>query len=680
MQFLMDVIPFLLLGVSPKVLALHLVLYGVNGFFQHCNIQLQFGWLNYLVSSSDLHRWHHSQKIEESNYNYGNNIILWDVLFGSFYWPKNRNVSRIGLLNEEYPQNFSDQLTAPLIQDIDKKNKPVIGIIDLFINWGIRRKVSSLKKSLYNDFEHDVLHFQNVQEKVLMTFLASNKNTVIGKKYHFETIKNVEDYLNKVLIQQYEDFRALIMQQAASPNSFSFVQDPFMMFNKTSGSTAEPKLIPITEQTFNHLQQSQQISLAIQYQWVPEAYQGKILGIVSPSIDSMTEYDIPIGSASGHFYKNMPKIVKRKYVVPHRVFEIEHFEDKYYSILLLALQHKNITYIGTANPSTILKLNELLNTYKWDLLRDLKNKKIRSDRNIKSDIKKRIQNSLKPSKKRLVEIESIFTMNENVTFKMLWPHVALLTSWSGGSCGIALSSALELLPSKTQVIDPGYLSSEFRGSITLNPKNQGGIPTFQHHFFEFIPTDAFENGDQKSLLLNQLELNHEYYVIITTDSGLVRYQMNDIIRVVGFHHQCPLIVFVQKGNGITNITGEKLHEGQALKALEQLKLPLAFAQILADETTFKYHVYLELAHPILLDKHALAEQLDSFIQLQNSEYQEKRKSNRLKPIQIQFLKNGTYDSIKKASVAKGQNESQFKTILLQYQSKYPFDLKQYIQE
>ena len=113
LQFLMDVFPFMVLGVSEEVIALHLVLYGVNGFFQHCNADVRFGWLNYLVSSTELHRWHHSRSAEESNHNYGNNVIVWDLVFGTFFWPADRQVEELGLTNPDYPQAFGPQMKAP---------------------------------------------------------------------------------------------------------------------------------------------------------------------------------------------------------------------------------------------------------------------------------------------------------------------------------------------------------------------------------------------------------------------------------------------------------------------------------------------------------------------------------------------------------------------------------------
>jgi hypothetical protein len=147
--------------------------------------------------------------------------------------------------------------------------------------------------------------------------------------------------------------------------------------------------------------------------------------------------------------------------------------------------------------------------------------------------------------------------------------------------------------------------------------------------------------------------------------------------VVGFIEKMPLIVFVQKGNGITNITGEKLHEGQVLTALNQLQLSLAFAQVLANEEKSQYEAYLEFENPPH-DLKQLANQLDEAIARNNTEYAEKRNSGRLHPLIIFPLKNGTYDQIKKMGVKAGQNESQFKTILLQYASKYTIPLRNYL--
>jgi sterol desaturase/sphingolipid hydroxylase (fatty acid hydroxylase superfamily) len=119
LQFLLDTLPFIWLGVPEAVLAMYFVFYAVNGFFQHCNIHLRLGCLNYLVSGPELHRWHHAVNRDESNHNFGNNLIVWDLLFGTRYLPQDRSVGQLGLVDPAYPGGFGAQLLAPFRARLD---------------------------------------------------------------------------------------------------------------------------------------------------------------------------------------------------------------------------------------------------------------------------------------------------------------------------------------------------------------------------------------------------------------------------------------------------------------------------------------------------------------------------------------------------------------------------------
>jgi sterol desaturase/sphingolipid hydroxylase (fatty acid hydroxylase superfamily) len=113
LQMSLDSLPFLLMRVDPRVLALYYLAYATNGFFQHCNIELHYGPLNYIVGSAETHRWHHSRLARESNANYGNTVIVWDVLFGTWYLPKQREVDHLGLQDPAYPKSFLRLMRAP---------------------------------------------------------------------------------------------------------------------------------------------------------------------------------------------------------------------------------------------------------------------------------------------------------------------------------------------------------------------------------------------------------------------------------------------------------------------------------------------------------------------------------------------------------------------------------------
>lgn len=109
---LIEVAILFALGADPRVIALCVVFIQIHGLFQHANIDLKLGPLNYLVSGPELHRWHHSKLIRESDTNFGNNVIVWDLLFGTWYLPKNRDVGVLGLLNPAYPESYLGQLKA----------------------------------------------------------------------------------------------------------------------------------------------------------------------------------------------------------------------------------------------------------------------------------------------------------------------------------------------------------------------------------------------------------------------------------------------------------------------------------------------------------------------------------------------------------------------------------------
>lgn len=675
LQLIWEVGPFICIGVSKEVIALHLVLYGLNGFLRHSNIDMKFGPLNYILSTNELHRWHHSKIINESNANYGSDTSLWDLLFGTFFWPKHSKVEEIGVYNKNYPQNFKGQMEAPLVNDIDKEDKLPFSWKHFLLNILLKLKMRKNGKKFKGQLANETKEIERIQKQVLKKLLKENSNTKFGLQYQFENIQSSGEFQEKVPVHNYEDLRSWIEQQANS-NSYSVIASPFAMFNQTSGSTAKPKWIPVTQETLIDLKNSQQFSTWLQYLYAPEAFEGHIVGLVSPAHEGMSEWGIPFGSASGHFYKNMPRIVKKKYVIPHYIFEVKDYQVKYYLILLLSLQHKDITYFGSANPSTFLQLNNILNERKEDLLNDLQSKSPNAVKaKISQQLYEKVSNLLAPSKTRLTELRDLFDKDDS-SIKHFWPHLKLLVTWTCGSCGIALKAALKLMPESIKVADPGYLSSEFRGSVTYDYSSQSGLPTYKDHFFEFMLKEEWESGNSNFKLLHELEKGCDYYVFITTPSGLWRYNMNDIVRVTDYLNECPLITFQQKGNGACNITGEKLYENQVIEAFQSMQWKAMYYQVLADVNDSRYIGYIEWHEQPKEDQEHLSAIMDQALAKLNVEYAEKRASKRLNSFVLKYLPAGTFANIKKNAVEAGQKEGQFKMVMLQYKDQFKWDLSQ----
>lgn len=103
------------LGCGEGVIALFLLTSSIHGAFQHANLELRCGFLNWIFSMAELHRWHHSRTTEEANHNYGQNLIVWDVVFGTRFLPEDREPPRdVGLADlPNFPTGFLSQLAAP---------------------------------------------------------------------------------------------------------------------------------------------------------------------------------------------------------------------------------------------------------------------------------------------------------------------------------------------------------------------------------------------------------------------------------------------------------------------------------------------------------------------------------------------------------------------------------------
>jgi sterol desaturase/sphingolipid hydroxylase (fatty acid hydroxylase superfamily) len=83
------------------------------GILTHCNINFKCGLFNYLFSTPNLHRWHHSRRVEETDTNFGEMLIIWDLMLGS-YFNSERNPPRDVGVDFPVSANIFRQFLQPL--------------------------------------------------------------------------------------------------------------------------------------------------------------------------------------------------------------------------------------------------------------------------------------------------------------------------------------------------------------------------------------------------------------------------------------------------------------------------------------------------------------------------------------------------------------------------------------
>ena len=525
------------------------------------------------------------------------------------------------------------------------------------------------------------------QAAVLTRILARNQATEFGVAHRFASVSTPDQFRAHVPLQQYESLRAYVERQRLTGAPALTAEAP-IFYAQTSGSTGAPKYIPVTATTLKLHREEQALFTYLQYRARPEAFAGTAWGIMGAAVEGRLDSGHAVGSVSGYLYESLPTALRSRFVVPPAVSSIEDYQTKYLVILRLALASADITYLGSPNPSTFVRLLDLLNERRDDLACSLETGSLAPlggpggldalDRGLWAELAARITKQ----RARAAQLRT----SKRLTYADLWPGIRLLTTWTGGSCGVALDALRRVLPRDCSVMELGYQATEVRGTLALECEAAGGIPPLHHHYFEFVPQDRWEADQPSYLGLADLEPGQRYYVVITTAAGLYRYVMNDIIEVTGRFRNTPLLRFVQKGRGVTSLTGEKLYESQAIEAVQAaahaLGVEVSFFLLVADHAVSGYHLYVETGPGLPGTSPpaptALAATMDGRLTELNIEYRSKRASARLAPLAVSRLRAGSAEAYKASCVQQGQREGQFKPRVLQYRKDLAWPVERYV--
>jgi sterol desaturase/sphingolipid hydroxylase (fatty acid hydroxylase superfamily) len=661
-QLCFESILFIFLGVSPLAMAVYFIFYSTNGFFQHCNIDIRLGWLNRLISGPEQHRYHHSYEIHESNNNYGNKTSLYDQLFGSYFLPDSLGPKRYGLHNPQYPQTFWKQMRAPFTAGLDKYGtlkRPTwrTKISQAVIEFSIRHRGELLQKR----YTRAGRNLREVQEQTLLRILAKNSQTKFFKEKSAKSLHSIEEYQKTFPLAEYEALRPLFESQDETQQWGTITEKP-LFYTQTSGSTNKPKLIPILKETLKNYQEAQALWLYHAYLKAPHYTRGKFLAFSGQKTEAILSSGLEVGATTAHIYASLPDWLKDIYVVPASVYALEDAQLKYLVILRLVLGNPDISFVASANPSTLLKIEELSNQFHEQLLQDLESGGFFRLESIPLEVRTEVSELLQKDPARAQELRALKLKNGTWTLQDLFPSARLVGCWQGGSCRLAYEKVRKHFADSVVFQEIGYVASEGRMGIPIS-HGLGELPSLFDYFFEFQDVNAEGEGLSEIYTLDQLQVGKEYLVIITTPAGLYRYQMNDIVEVTGMQLNVPLIRFKRKGSGVTSITGEKLYENQFLEAVSLLepthKSGLEM-MLIAHEEKSHYIGFCET--PLAAaEMKKLAEELDLALRKTNIEYDAKRDSQRLGPCQVQKMKKGFFHHFSHQEVTiKNIRESQWK--------------------
>ena len=533
--------------------------------------------------------------------------------------------------------------------------------------WELNKVSKNGKKALYDS---------------LKGILTASKDTVYGKEHHFEKILAAETpekmfslYRELVPINDYENLCSYIERHKNGEPDILVPGKP-KFYATTSGTTKEPKWIPVTEQYYRQVYRT--MSQVWYYSWMkikPRVFYGPSLSIVGKAVEGAAPDGTLFGSISGVIQRDVPDFMKKTYSAPTDVFLIEDYRARYYAILRMALSSQNISIIVTANPSTLVEMVNNINDFFNDYCDDIEHGTLSAKYPIKDEIRDAVQAYIKPNPARAAELRALKQRYGNLLPKHYWPDLQVVTCWFCGNTRIYYERVRDTFPSDCVFHEFGYISTECKVGVVLKCNSKDTVVFGHKNYIEFIHESDLDNPNPRIYQTYEVIEGQRYCMVVTTCSGLYRYNTDDLVEITGFYNEFPIIEFIQKVNGTISLTGEKLHERQFIEAVHEVEKKTGkiapFFVGFADPQKSNYKFYYEFANEdvSVTEAEEFTGCLDRCLQEYNSEYRDKRASGRLKEPDFALLQPDSFERFKETCLNRGYRDGQFKVNLLMQDEK-----------
>lgn len=112
-RYIFLLLPTTLLFKITTMPQIFIFIISLQGIFSHASTKINFGIFRYFILDNRYHRIHHSIEKQHWNKNFASQLPLWDVVFGTAYFPKGNEWPQTGLLQDEEPKKALDYLMRP---------------------------------------------------------------------------------------------------------------------------------------------------------------------------------------------------------------------------------------------------------------------------------------------------------------------------------------------------------------------------------------------------------------------------------------------------------------------------------------------------------------------------------------------------------------------------------------
>lgn len=464
---------------------------------------------------------------------------------------------------------------------------------------------------IYRQTKKNMVHAVKDQRTLFESLVKAALNTEFGKQHDFTSISTHSDFVNKVPIRDYEQFKPWIEKIKEGKHNVTWKGRP-IYFAKTSGTTSGVKYIPITKESIsNHINTARNALLCYMAETGNTKFaDGKLIFLSgSPELERVA--DIPTGRLSGIVNHHVPQYLRANQLPTYETNCIEDWESKLDQIVEETI-HQNMALISGIPPWMQMYFDRLI----------------------------------EKSGKKIGELFPNFTVmvQGGVNYE---PYKAKLMESIGRHV-----DTIELFPASEGFF--AFQDTQKEQGMLLNTNS--GI------FYEFVPVEEINSENPARLTLDQVKLGVNYALIITSNAGLWAYNIGDTIKFVSLEPY-RIIVSGRIKHFISafgeHVIGEEV-ESVILEASKEMNIKLTeftVAPYVSTDQGKSYHEwFIEFEEtPLAIDE--FASLIDDHLRKKNVYYDDLISGNILIPLKITAVrKNGFVDYMKSIGKLGGQNK------------------------
>ena len=510
-----------------------------------------------------------------------------------------------------------------------------------------------------------------ISMETLMRLIRENEDTEYGKKYGFRQIRSYADYAAKVPFSGYEDYEPYIDRMLNQGQKKLITSDDVVYYARTSGTSGASKMIPCTRRALDILFDMvflRAFALCDKScrektgEGMPDC---KGINLMESGI-TFTRFGVANGAISETL--DVPEDTRSYNALPEELIYPAADFDRRHLKMLFALKERHLSFLMSTFSPTLYDMVTYLRNEWRKLCDDLEAGRISEDIKVEPKLRAQLNEKLTPDPERAAEVRKIMAGHEQGAFiPLIWPDLKLVATVGTATFAPFISKLRQSLGPAVAVDHLGYVCSEAAVAAELREDEPAYMLLPFGGFYEFIPVE--EGAPEHPILMDQLEIGKEYELVITNLSGFYRYRLGDVVRVTGYHNECPMLVFAYRKNQLISMYGEKVSETvlhTAVNAMaEETGLAALEFSVYADAETEPGHyvVLLESDREIppakwpyysgILER-KLCEAHDS--------YRKKVLQKTLLPMEVKFVQPETYALYRDLKVMGGASPNQIKPV------------------